>query len=87
MTVSLRGFQSPDVENLVVGSDAVFWSFFHVLYPSVHDGLRAVIFRERCSDGVLVQLLGVWADFVKPFFHNGPWRIVAGRERTTRHGT
>ena len=80
-------FQSPDIENLVFGRDAAFGNPLHILYPSFHDGLRAVIFRERRSYGVLIQSLGVWADFVKPFFHNGPRGIVPGRERTTGHGS
>ena len=80
-------YQSPDVENLVLGGDAVFWGFFHMFDPSVHDCLCAVIPREGRSDGIFVEPLGVWTDFVEPFFHDGSWGIVARRKRTAGHGT
>ena len=79
-------YQSPDVENLVLSGDAIFWSFFHVFDPSVHNCLCAVVLRERRSDGILVQPLGIWTDFVKPFFHYGSRSIVARRKRTAGHG-
>ena len=79
-------YQSPDVENLVLSGDAIFRSFFHMFDPSVHDCLCAVIPRERRSDGILIQPLGVWTDFVEPFFHDGSRSVVARRKRTTGHG-
>ena len=80
-------YQSPDVENLVFSGDAVFWSFFHMFDPSVHDGPRAVILRERRPDGLLIQLFRVWTDFVEPFFHNGSRSIIARGKWTASHGT
>ena len=75
----------PDVENLVIGDHAFFWSFFDVFYPSIHDGPCAVLFWKRRPDGIPIEPFWVWADDVKPFFHDGSRRVIARHERSAGH--